>query len=487
VLAFAALSLRLGGWKRKDLIVREEYRFDNHLFLRKDGLVILNLLEALATIKRTLAECVTGAAIEAACRAENYTWRRRQLGPAKTVQAFIMQILHGNTACSHTIRLANLNCSPTAYCQARAQLPLAVYQRLLADTSRTAQHSCRTSLWRGHRTFLVDGSSFSMPDTPELQAHFGQPGGQRAGCGFPTAHWLTMFDAESGLLVEQMASPLRTHDMSQVAALHPALQAGDVLVGDTAFSSYAHLALLQGRKLHGVFRAHQRQLISFRKDRKLRGKLPGKTVAQFATGRLVAKLGKHDQIVIYDKPKQRPTWMTAEAYAELPDELMVRELRYHAKQRGGRTRVVTLVTTLLDPIAYPAEAIAALYGERWTIETNLGHLKTSMGLDVLHCKTVAGVLKELTIYALVYNLTRMVMVEAAERQQVAAERISFIDALRWLAQACERITPLELTVNPRRPNRHEPRVRKRRPKQFPLMTKPRQELRKQLYAKRDAA
>jgi hypothetical protein len=469
------------------LIAREEYGFNDHLFLRKDPLVILNLLQALATIKKTVAERVTDAAIETACRAENYTWRRRQLGPAKTVQAFIVQVLHGNTACSHTVRLANLDCSPTAYCQARAQLPLAVYQRLLADTSRMAQRRCRTPLWRGHRTFLVDGSSFSMPDTPELQAHFGQPGAQRPGCGYPTAHWLTMFDAESGLLVEQMASPLRTHDMSQVAALHPALEAGDVLVGDVAFCSYAHLALLRGRKLHGVFRAHQRLLISFRKDRTLRGKLPRKTVAQFATGRLIAKLGKHDQIVVYDKPKQRPAWMTAEAYAELPEQLMVRELRYHVKQRGGRTRVVTLVTTLLDPIAYPAEAIASLYGERWTIETNLGHLKTSMGLDMLHCKTVAGVLKELTVYALVYNLTRLVMIEAAVRQQVAAKRVSFIDALRWLAQACQRITPLELTVNPRRLGRQEPRVRKRRPKNYPLMTKPRPHLRKQLYTKRVAA
>jgi len=449
--------------------------------------VILNFLQALATIKRKVADCVTDAAIEAACCAENHTWRRRQLGPAKTVQAFIVQVLHGNTACSHTVRLANLACSPTAYCQARAQLPLAVYQRLLADTSRTAQRSCQAPLWRGHRTFLVDGSSFSMPDTPELQAYFGQSGAQRSGCGYPTAHWLTMFDARSGLLVEQLAAPLRKHDMSQVAALHPALQAGDVLVGDTAFCSYAHLALLQGRQLHGVFRAHQRQLISFRKDRRLRGKLPRKTTAQFATGRLVAKLGKHDQVVVYEKPKKRPDWMTAEAYAKLPEQRMVRELRYHTKQRGGRTRVITLVTTLLDPIAYPAEAIAALYGERWTIETNLGYLKTSMGLHVLHCKSVEGVLKELAVYALVYNLTRLVMIEAAERQQVAAERVSFIDALRWLAQACLRIATLRLMTNPRRLGRHDPRVCKRRPRAYPLMMKPRPQLRKELYAKRVAA
>jgi hypothetical protein len=123
-------------------------------------------------------------------------------------------------------------------------------------------------LWRGHRTFLVDGSSFSMPDTDDLRAHFGQSGAQQPGCGFPTAHWLTMFDAASGLLVKQLAAPMRTHDMSQVAQLHSELRPGDVLVGDKAFASYAHVALLSRAQLHGVFRVHQRQLVSFRKDRK---------------------------------------------------------------------------------------------------------------------------------------------------------------------------------------------------------------------------
>src|SRR5690606_1954689 len=124
------------------------------------------------------------------------------------------------------------------------------------------------------------------------------------------------------LLVKQLAAPLRTHDMSQVAALHPELRAGDVLVGDTAFASYAHLALLQQRKLHGVFRMHQRTLVSFRQDRKLTGKQPKGTKALYATSRLVCKLGKFDQIVEYTKPKQRPTWMSAEDHESLPDTLL---------------------------------------------------------------------------------------------------------------------------------------------------------------------
>jgi hypothetical protein len=329
----------------------------------------------------------------------------------------------------------------------------------------------------------MDGSSFSMPDTPELQKHFGQSGAQQPGCGFPVAHWLTMFDARSGLLVRQLALPLRTHEMSQVATLHPELNAGDVLVGDTAFASYAHLALLSRQKLHGVFRVHQRQLVSFRKDRRLVGKLPKGTVALTAASRLIRKLGKYDQWVEYSKPQQRPLWMSAEAYAELPDTLVVRETRYHTKRRGGRTRVVTLVTTLLDAEKYPAEELAALYGQRWQIETNLSYLKTTMGMDVLHCRSVAGVLKEMNVYAIVYNLVRLVMIKAAREQRASVHSVSFTDALRWLSQACHVLTPLNLTINPFRPHRIEPRARKRRPKQYDLLRKPRAQLRENLLQK----
>jgi len=443
----------------------------------------LSIVDAVATIKRSVAQGLTSEAIEQACRAERYGWRQRELGPAQTVHAFMLQVLHGNTACSHTVRLASLNCSTEAYCQARARLPLSVYERLLRQTSLTAGRSSTVPLWRGHRTFLVDGSSFSMPDTPELQTRFGQPPEQQAGCGFPVARWLTLFDAESGLLVKHLVAPLRTHEMSQVAGLHPELSSGDVLVGDTAFASYTHLALLSGRKLHGVFRAHQRQLISFRQDRRLVGRLLKGVVARFASARLVRKLGKFDQLVEYTKPKYGPTWIREELFAALPDKLVVRELRYQTKLKRGRTQTVTLVTTLLDSRKYPAAELASLYAQRWQIETNLAHLKTTMRLDVLRCRSVAGVLKELTVYALVYNLVRLVMLKAADVQQTKVQLISFIDALRWLAQACQQKTPLHLGINPWRPRRYEPRVRKRRPKEFPVMKHARRQLQQQRYAK----
>jgi hypothetical protein len=443
----------------------------------------LSIVDAVATIKRNVAACLSAESIHRACRRVNYHWRERDLGPTRTLHAFLLQVLHGNTACSHAVRLAGLNCTAEAYCQARSRIPLEVYQRLLEETRLAADRSCSLPLWHGHRTFLIDGSSFSMPDTPELQDAFGQPGQQRPGCGFPVAHLLTMFDAQSGLLIRQFAAPLRTHDMSLAAFFHPGLEPGDVIVGDTAFASYAHLSLLLQGKLEGVFRAHQRQLISFRRDRRLTGKRPKGTVATHAGSRLVRKQGKFDQVVEYTKANTCPQWMSPEAWSALPGQIQVRELRYFTRLKGGRTRVVTLVTTLLDPHKYPARELAALYGQRWEIETNLHHLKTTMRMDVLHCKTVAGVLKELTVYALVYNLVRLAMLKAAADQHTPVQRVSFVDALRWLCQACARESPLHLQQNPCRPGRHEPRCRKRRMKEYNLMKLPRSQLRKALYTK----
>lgn len=446
-----------------------------------------SIVQAVARIKRNVAEILSAASIVQACRDVCHTWRERELGPAKTVWAFLLQVLHGNVACSHVVRLAKLGCSGEAYCKARARLPLAALQRLLEQTTHAARCCFRQPLWHGHRTFFADGTGFSMPDTDELWNHFGQPGQQRRGCGFPQAHLLAMFDAANGFLVKMLAAPLRTHDMSQASSLHPELSPGDVLVADRGLGSYVHLALILRQKLHAVFRAHQRQLVSFRQDRRLSGKQPRGTVARRAASPLFHKLGRFDQVVDYFKPQQRPKWMDAAAYAALPDTIRVRELRYWTKTPGFRTRVITIVTTLVDGARYPTEEIATLYRRRWEIETNFAHLKTTMGMDVLRCESVAGVLKELTIFALVYNLVRLVMVAASREQDLPVQRLSFVDALRWLAEACEHEPIHAVRVNPARPNRLEPRVLKRRPKEYTLMTAPRCQLRQLLMAHRDAA
>jgi hypothetical protein len=285
-----------------------------------------------------------------------------------------------------------------------------------------------------------------------------------------------------------VALPLRSHDLAAVAVMHAGLCPGDVLVGDRAFGSYAHLALLRGRGLHGLFRAHQKLLIDFRPHRRF---APPGAKGEAATGlprsRWLKRLGKHDQLVEYHKPKERPAWLTAEAYAALPETLVVRELRYTVRLPGRRTRRVTLVTTLLDRRRYPARALAKLFGLRWQAETDLKSLKEDLGLDVLRSKTVPGVVKELVAFVIIYNLVRRVMHEAARRQEVAPARLSFVDAWRWLKYARPGDPPPVLKVNPERPGRAEPRVRKRRPKQFPLMKRPRAELRKELLRPKVAA
>jgi hypothetical protein len=159
---------------------------------------------------------------------------------------------------------------------------------------------------------------------------------------------------------------------------------------------------------------------------------------------------------------------------------VLREVRYRIGTPGFRTREITPVTTRLGAETYGVSDLAERYRRRWQVETSLAQLKTTMRMDLLHCKTVPGVLKELTVFAIVYNLVRLVMRQAATRQHTAAERISCRDALRWLSAPSTGMPLLALIVNPVRPHRVEPRVQKRRPKGFPLMIKPGPALRQQL-------
>jgi hypothetical protein len=447
---------------------------------------MLSITQALDRIKGRVTQTIPQELIEDLCRQVGHRWRNRDLGPVVTTHLFLRQILEGNVAVGELRRRSGLAFTDSAYCQARTRLPRALLDRLqqaVTEALDALTEPQPSELWHDHRVFLLDGSSFSMPDSPELQAHFGQPAGQAEGCGFPVAHLMVRCDAFRGYLLETQALPLESHDMAGVPALHQALEDGDVLVGDRAFASYAHLALCLGRGVHGVFRAHQKQIIDFRPHRRMARKgEKGKPHTRW-----LRRLGKHDQLVEYFKPKERPAWMTAEEYARLPDAIVVREIRYTIREPGRRTRVVTLVTTLLDPEGYPAEELARLYGLRWRVETNLRHLKQTLGLDILRCTSVEGVLKELTLFVLIYNLVRRVMCEAARRQEVEVDRISFIDAWRWLRHARPEDDLSDLRVNPERPGRYEPRVRKRRPKEYPVMKRPRHVLQEEFRRKKVAA
>jgi len=439
---------------------------------------------AVQRIKSEVAYWLKPETIWSLCESLQHRWRERKLGPVKTIHLFVLQVLHGNTACAHVPRLGGVQCSGEAYCEARSRLPLEVLHRLLASVVETLRGSFSDDgRWHGHRTFTVDGSGASMPDTPELREHYGQPSEQRHGCGFPVMHLLAMFHAATGFLLRVATAPLRTHDMSQVWKVHPELEAGDVLVGDRGFCSFVHLALLAAQQVFGVFRLHQKQIVDFRPHRRAASKKSRKRRQRgLPSSRWLKRLGRHDQLVEYVKPRKAPTWMTAEEYAALPATLTVREVRYTIDIPGRRTRVVTLVTTLLDPEKYPVADLAALYGQRWQIETNFRHLKQTLGMDVLRCESVPGVEKEVAVYALVYNLVRLVMLEAAQRQEVPVDRISFVDAARWLAAAIDGNPPLELRVNRHRPNRVEPRAVKRRPKEYDRLNQPREVLRNRVLA-----
>ena len=447
--------------------------------------------QALKRIQSDLSTLMPEQSILEACRAAGHTWRQRQLGPVQTLHLFILQVMAANTAMSHLRLLAGEVFSAAAYCEARIRLPLVALQTLLRDSSIAmrkaaadaigkANDGADVSLWHGLRAFLVDGSSTITPDTPALQKAFGQPSGQKPGCGFPVPKLLALFDAFTGMVVEMLGFPLYTHEQSKVWMLHPFLKAGDLLVGDRGFCSFVHLAMLAAREVHGCFRCHQKQIVNFRPHRKSRDNSSKKKKTGLPTSTFVRRLGKHDQIVKWKRPAAKPEWMTAAQWEAMPEGLELRELRYTLSNKGQRTHMVTIATTLLDPVLYPKEAIAALYDMRWRVETRFSELKTTLKMRKVKAKSEDGVRKELAAYCLVYNMVRAITAAAGLRQKVEPDRISFIDALRWLLWATAGDPIPALVVNPLRKDRHEPRVIKDLQDTYPKMRQSRAELRKGL-------
>ena len=438
---------------------------------------MVSIYHALARVKQDLSKHLPESSILQAVSDAEHKWRKRILDPVITVQLFVLQVLHLNTSLTHLRHLAGPQFKPSAYCQARKRLPLKVMQSLLR---RMCDAAGATGRFHGYKLWIADGSSAGLPDNPALQKVFPQPGRQRTGCGFPLIKLLGIFDAATGLFFEMLPASLHTHEQSQIARLHPLLGAGDVLLADRGLCSFWQLAMLWSRGVYCVFRMHQKQIIDFRPHRKQREQLKRKADKGRPTSRWVRRLGKHDQIVQWVRPKARPKWMSLEQYAALPQELLIREVRYLIPRKGQRTLAVTIATTLLDPTLYPKSEIRWLYQTRWEVETHFRELKTTMHMRVLKCKTVDGVQKELLAFALAYNLVRLTMVEASVRQNVNIDRISFVDTLRWLTTAMPGERLPDLVINPLRDDRHEPRAIKRRAKQYDLMNRPRKELRKRL-------
>ncbi len=454
---------------------------------------------ALSRVRNGTDDLLLPERINQLALAQDHLFRNTTLTSGNTLRLFVQQVAHGNVACAAVRHLADEDFSDSAWCQARARLPMELIQsvhrsiveqvrRELDNTDDLGDESHR---WRGHCVHVVDGSSDSMPDAPELRAHYGIPSGCREGLGFPMSHLLLLMDHRSGLLIDCLDSPMHTSDISQTPAMHRHLQAGDVLLGDDAFSGWAHLALLVQANLHFVGPVHHRRTVDFNPQREHARPRKGGATQQVGKprSRLVKTLGRaegkasaDDQLVECFKPADKPAWMSDQQWSELPQSILLREIRRTLQRNGFRPITVTIVTTLLDEQAYPADELIELRLTRWRVETNIRHLKTTLGMDVLKCKTLAGVRKERLIFLLVYNLIRLLMLKAARRQGVNVNRLSFADTLAWLRLGDIDQCP-DLIVNPIRSGRLEPRVLKRPKKQFPYMTLPRAILKSQLREK----
>lgn len=372
---------------------------------------------------------------EAGCK-----WRERVLHPMVMMRLFLLQILHGNVAINALRHLSGIAFSAGAYSMARKRVPLAAFSQLLRElVSGVIREE------KGPRVYVLDGSSVSMSDTPALRRRFGLPSNQIAGVGYPQASVLGLIDLATGLITRLVVQAVFTHDLSGALRVHADLKAGDILLGDRAFCSFGHLTLLIERGIDCVFRISASR------------KTPRRGVVQWR------KRGK--------KP---PPWMDADLYSKLRTFVKVRIVSYTIDRPGYRSRTIKLATTLLDEQIWSDKQLADLYRRRWEIETCFGHIKTTMKMCTLKCQSGEGVMKELAVYLIVYNLVRLQMIKWAKQESVDVRRVSFIDALRLLATQAIGLPGVDDPIlNPSRQGRQQHRVLRRRPKHYPLLTQPR--------------
>lgn len=408
--------------------------------------------------------------------------RRRHFSLSVTFWAFLSQILSPGSSCRSVVRRVQAWCvqqrikvpnsSTGAYCKARKKLCLdllfAVLEHVAGELVRRV-HS--EDLWCGRRVRVVDATGISMPDTPENQEAFPQPKNMTPGCGFPVAKVLGCFCLHSGALLKYVVEQHRIHDSKLLKRILSFFVPGDVVLGDRGFCSYGHMAALKQNDVDTVFRLHQGRKIDFRKGR---------------------RIGPNERLYEWKKPRwTKSSVYSKQEWAELPDQLTVRYVRIRVPQKGFRPETIVIATTLLDTDAYPAEEIAELYFLRWAVELFFRDIKISMGMDVLRCKTPDMILKEMCMHAIAYNLIRLLMKNAADQYGEYLDRLSFkgtVDTLREWGGTLESVSQqprryretlnqllriIAEDTNPHRPDRAEPRVRKRRPKNYRLMTRPR--------------
>jgi putative transposase len=364
------------------------------------------------------------------------------------------------------------------YCRARAKLDLSVLQDLAAHVVDGLESQARPEwLWHGRHAKLVDGFTFTMPDTPANQRAFPQQRTQQPGVGLPIARACAVLSLATAAIAALAIGPYQgkqTGESALFRQIMDCLRSGDVAVFDRYLASYWILASLMQRGVAVCARMHQARHVDFR-----RGK----------------RLGDHDHLVSWLRPP-RPAWMPVQEYEQMPETLTLREVQFQVVIPGRRTETITIVTTLTDPIAYPKADLAELYGYRWNVELDIRAIKQTLGMDHLRCLSPAMIRREVWMKLLAYNLIRKVLAAAAAGHGHKPRQLGFTLACQtilsaWMLLATNRCTDAaalwdsmlaRLAANQvaNRPGRIEPRVLKRRRHRYPLMTRPRPQLRQEL-------
>jgi Transposase DDE domain len=409
--------------------------------------------------------------------------RRRSFPQGLTFWAFLSQVLSPGSPCRETVRkvqawytarrLPRPGSDTGAYCRARSRLSGDTLRRVHRHTVYELQRRVNSDqLWCGRSVKVIDGTGVSMPDTPQNQKAFPQPANQKKGCGFPVAKLVGCFCLASGALLQWAEGTQHVHERKLFRKLFRFFVPGDIALTDRGFCSYVDIATLLRAGVDTVMRLHQARPHDLRKGK---------------------RLGPNDRLVAWQRPRQCPRGCTLTDWRRAPDTLTLRLVYVSVNVPGFRTQSLVVVTTLTDPLAYPAEEIARLYLRRWAVELFFRDIKITLGMDVLRCQTPAMVRKEIVMHAIAYNLIRAIMQQAAALYHVPIERLSFKGSVDTLRQWTDTLNAahdqpreqarlfnqllqiLAEDIVPFRPERAEPRVRKRRPKAYPLMTKPRQQ------------
>jgi Transposase DDE domain len=409
--------------------------------------------------------------------------------PLVTLATFLSQILSDDHSCRGAVArlkawraaqgLPPCSLATGGYCTARRRLPQTLLPRLVRQSADDLQrHASDNWLFHHRSVVIVDGSTVSMPDTPKNQSEYPQHFRQKPGCGFPIARIVVLLSLATGAALDLATAPWSgklTGENALLRGLRNRLTRGSILLADSYYSSYQEVAALLAMGVDVVMRQHGGRPSDFRRGQ---------------------RLGREDHLVEWQRGRQRRGWMGLWQFHKLPRSIVMRELRVRVDKKGFRTREFVIVTSLLDPVEYPSKELAGLYRTRWHAELDLRSIKQVMQMDVLRCKTPEMVRNEIWGHLLVYNLLRAVMAEAAQREGVQPRGLSFqgarqvVDGFRAeLARASDsqadrlREEALAAIAGERvgdRPDRYEPRARKRREKMYPRLQEPRKKARRRL-------